>query len=77
MSESAGCPASRCSLRTGRRAGLVSFRLGDPVRAVSYLREHDVIVRSIPETQSIRVSCAFFNTTDEIDRLVELLGEGA
>lgn len=58
-------------------AGLVSFRLGDPVRAVTYLREHGVIVRSIPETQSIRVSCAFFNTTEEIDRLVELLGEGA
>jgi len=57
-------------------AGLVCFRVpGDGW--VSRLEERGVTVRWIPETRCLRASCAFFNTSDEVDRLVEALREGA
>ncbi len=64
------------------RAGLVCFRLEsldsegetDLDACVTYLAEHGVSLRAVGETRCLRVSCGFFNTEGEIDRLVELVG---
>lgn len=56
-------------------AGLVHVRLPgvDLDACVAVLQEHGVTIRSVPDTQALRVSCAFFNTPQEIDRLADLL----
>jgi selenocysteine lyase/cysteine desulfurase len=57
-------------------AGLVCFRLpGEDW--VARLHERGVTMRWIPQSRALRASCAFFNTSDEVDRLVEALREGA
>jgi L-cysteine/cystine lyase len=55
------------------RAGLVHFRLpgADLERCVAALAQHGVTIRSVADTQSLRVSCAFFNTHAELDGLLE------
>ena len=57
------------------RAGLVHVRLPgvDLEATVASLAAHGVTVRSVPDTSSLRISCGFFNTEAEIDRLAELL----
>jgi L-cysteine/cystine lyase len=62
------------------RAGLVCFRFAgdaDLDACVAYLDECGVSLRSVGETGCLRVSCGFFNTESELDRLVELLGRWA
>jgi L-cysteine/cystine lyase len=62
------------------RAGLVCFRFAadaDLDACVAYLVERGVSLRSVGETGCVRVSCGFFNTESELDRLVELLGRWA
>ncbi len=58
-------------------SGLVAFKFTDvDVSAcVAYLAEQSVAIRSIPDNGSLRISCGFFNTTEEIDRTVRLIGE--
>lgn len=57
------------------RAGLVHFRLdgADLDGLVAQLASEGVTVRSVSDTQSLRVSCGFFNTLSEIDRLVDVV----
>jgi len=57
------------------RAGLVHVRVPglDLEACVASFIEHGVTLRSVPETGSLRISCAFFNTEAEVDRLVDLL----
>jgi L-cysteine/cystine lyase len=53
------------------QAGLVSFRPeGDPVETVERLREQDVIVRELPGRNLIRVSCGYWTSEEDIDRLL-------
>jgi L-cysteine/cystine lyase len=54
------------------RAGLVCFRLGDAdlELAVAQLAAEGVTLRSVADTNALRVSCGFFNTSAEIDQLV-------
>src|ERR1051326_4222362 len=56
-------------------AGLVHVRLRelDFEACVGALAERGVTVRAVPDTQSLRVSCAFFNIRADIDRLVDAL----
>lgn len=56
----------------GQLAGLVSFSLPgtDPRALAGELERAGVVIRSIPGTGYLRVSCAFFTTTADIDTLV-------
>jgi selenocysteine lyase/cysteine desulfurase len=53
------------------QAGLVSFRPeGDPVETVDRLRAQDVIVRELPGRNLIRVSCGYWTSEDDLERLL-------
>jgi len=57
-------------------SGLVTFTLDgrDEVEVVKQLREkHNILIRNIPSMKSLRVSTGFYNTEEEIDRLVQAL----
>jgi L-cysteine/cystine lyase len=57
------------------RAGIVSFRVtGVSSRHfVEAARERDIDVQWIPERDLIRVSCGFYNSEDDLQRLCNLL----
>jgi L-cysteine/cystine lyase len=56
-------------------AGLVSFKVAgiEPVDLSRALHEQKIVLRSIPNLNFARVSTGFYNTEEEIDRLVELI----
>ncbi len=57
-------------------SGLVSFLLeGRDVKEVvkQLCNEHNIYIRDIPSTKSLRVSTGFYNTEAEIDTLVRAL----
>ena len=59
-------------------SGLVSFKLDghDVTEVVTYLRDkHNMYIRNIPTTKSLRISTGFYNTEEEIDKLVAALKE--
>jgi len=58
-----------------RMAGLVTFTVRDcdPQQLVEKLLERNVIVRWITHPYSVRLSAGFYNTEDDIERLVEAL----
>jgi len=59
-------------------SGLVSFKLEgyDDVEIVTYLRDkYNIYIRNIPSTKSLRISTGFYNTEEEIDKLVAALKE--
>ena len=64
--------AERFEVVTKRgQAGLVSFRPeGDPVETVERLRARDVIVRELPGRNLIRVSCGYWTSEQDIERLL-------
>ena len=56
--------------------GLLSFTLqgSDDALIVQKLREeHNVYVRNLPSTRAVRISTGFFNTEEDIDKLVAAL----
>ena len=59
-------------------SGLVAFKLEgrDDAEIVTYLRDkHNMYIRNIPSTKSLRISTGFYNTEEEIDKLVAALRE--
>jgi L-cysteine/cystine lyase len=53
------------------QAGLVSFRPeSDPVETVERLRARDVIVRELPGRNLIRVSCGYWTSESDLERLL-------
>jgi L-cysteine/cystine lyase len=53
------------------QAGLVTFRPeGDPVEVVERLRDRGVVVREISGRNVIRVSCGWWTSEDDLDRLL-------
>jgi L-cysteine/cystine lyase len=59
-------------------SGLVSFTLEgrDDAEVVTYLRDtYNMYIRNIPSTKSLRISTGFYNTEEEIDKLVAALQE--
>ena len=57
-------------------SGLVSFTLEgrDDAEIVTYLRDkYNMYIRNIPSTKSLRISTGFYNTEEEIDKLVAAL----
>jgi L-cysteine/cystine lyase len=57
------------------RAGIVSFRVAgvSSRRVVEAARERDIEVQCIPERDLVRVSCGFYNSEDDLQRLCNLL----
>ena len=56
------------------QAGLVTFEVeGDPEDVVAKLLVHDVVVRSVPGTNSLRASCGWWTSEDDIARLAKAL----
>lgn len=56
------------------QAGLVSFRPeGDPTELVASLREQGVVVREIPRRGLVRVSCGWWTSEEDLDRLLAAL----
>ena len=59
-------------------SGLVSFKLEgrDDAEIVTYLRDkYNMYIRNIPSTKSLRISTGFYNTEEEIDKLIIALKE--
>jgi L-cysteine/cystine lyase len=59
-------------------SGLIGFTLGelDVTEVVQKLHdEHNIYIRNIPSTNSLRVSTGFYNTEEEIDTLVQALAK--
>jgi L-cysteine/cystine lyase len=57
-------------------SGLLAFSLGDrdTKEVVKQLRdEHNIYIRDIPSRKTLRISTGFYNTEEEIDRLVQAL----
>ena len=53
------------------QATLVSFRpAGDPAETVQRLADRGVVVREIPGSGLIRVSCGYWTSDDDVDRLL-------
>ena len=53
------------------QAGLISFRPdGDATNVVERLREQGVIVRELPGRNLIRVSCGYWTSEDDLERLL-------
>ena len=58
------------------KSGLVSFLFAghDVKEVVKQLREqHNIYIRDIPSTKSLRISTGFYNTEEEIDKVIEAL----
>jgi L-cysteine/cystine lyase len=54
---------------------LISFRAeGDSAQVVARLYEQDVIVRDVPEQGWIRVSCGWWTSDSDLERLMQALG---
>ena len=58
-------------------ATLVSFRAEDPTGVVARLAAQDVQVREIPATGLVRVSCAWWTSDEDLERLVAGVRETA
>ena len=54
-------------------ATLVAFRAEDPTALVEKLAAADVVVREIPKTGLVRVSCGWWTNEDDLTRLVAAL----
>jgi L-cysteine/cystine lyase len=54
-------------------ANLVSFRAADPEATVARLAENGVIVRDLPSTGLVRVSCGWWTSDEDLNRLVAAL----
>ena len=54
-------------------ATLVAFRHEDPPTLVARLAEAGVVVREIPKTGLVRVSCGWWTSEDDLQRLAAAL----
>ncbi|MFP8956882.1 aminotransferase class V-fold PLP-dependent enzyme [Natrialbaceae archaeon A-CW3] len=54
-------------------SGLVTIDVDDPEETVERLADRDVVVRSLPYPEAVRVSVHAFNTRGDIDALLEAL----
>jgi selenocysteine lyase/cysteine desulfurase len=56
-------------------SGLVAFHLSgaDAAGYVARLAEQKIHIRGIPDNGALRISCGFYNTTDDIDRTIVAL----
>ncbi len=71
----AGVPDDRLLSPHEFESGLVTIDVDDPDATVERLAERDVVVRSLPHPNAIRVSVHAVSMEAEIDRLVDALAE--
>ena len=58
-----------------RQAGLISFApRGDAAEAAARLYEAGVVVRDVPGTGWLRVSCGWWTSDEDVERLLGALG---
>ncbi len=59
----------------GPQAGLITFNLEgyDPARVMTRLVEEEVILRFLTQPYALRISTGFYNTKEDIDRLISAL----
>jgi len=55
-------------------SGLVTLRDDDPAATVERLRDEGIVVRSIPDPATLRVSLHAFNTREDVDAVLDALG---
>ncbi len=55
------------------QAGLISFGAGDAAQAAARLYEAGVVVRDIPGTGWLRVSCGWWTNEDDVERMLNVL----
>jgi selenocysteine lyase/cysteine desulfurase len=68
-----GVPDDRLLSPRAYESGLVTIDVDDPEGTVERLGEGDIVVRSLPHPNGIRVSVHAVSTEAEVDRLVEAL----
>jgi selenocysteine lyase/cysteine desulfurase len=56
-------------------SGLVTFSVDDPEETVERIESSDIYVRSLPYPEAVRASVHVFNTAEEIDALLDAVGE--
>jgi L-cysteine/cystine lyase len=58
-----------------RTAGLISFRADgvEPARLVEFLAGRGIIIRRISELDCVRAAISFFNTEEEVEKLVKAI----
>ena len=62
-------------ITAAEQSTLVTFRpSGEAAETVERLREAGVIVREVPDTGWVRVSCGYWTNEDDLDRLLAALG---
>ena len=71
----AGIPADRLLSPHEYESGLVTIDVDDPEATVERLAADDIVVRSLPHPDAVRVSVHAVSTEAEIDRLIEGIGE--
>ncbi len=71
----AGVPADRLLSPRRYETGLVAIDVDDPEATVERLAADDIVVRSLPHPDAVRVSVHAVSTAAEVDRLVEALEE--
>jgi len=71
----AGIPADRLLSPHEYESGLVTIDVDDPEATVERLAADDIVVRSLPHPDAVRVSVHAVSTEAEIDRLIEGVGE--
>ena len=66
-----------CPSDSSLGSGLVTFAMDgkDPGHVVEALWERGIAARQVPNPEGIRLCTAFFNTEEEVQRVVEALGE--
>jgi selenocysteine lyase/cysteine desulfurase len=56
------------------QGGLISFNAGaDPAEVSARLYDAGVVVRFLPGTDLVRVSCGWWNSEDDLERLLAAL----
>jgi selenocysteine lyase/cysteine desulfurase len=60
-------------------SGLVAFRAegsdgSEGPELVARLSAEGITLRHVPDTDAVRISCGFFNTHEEVDRALALIG---
>lgn len=65
-------------LTPAEAAGLVTFEVEGvaPEAAVKALREQGIIARTVPDPSAVRLATGFYNTEEEIERVVAAVAEG-
>ncbi|MEF8852228.1 MAG: aminotransferase class V-fold PLP-dependent enzyme [Haloarculaceae archaeon] len=70
-----GVPDDRLLSPASPESGLVTVEVPDPEATVERLAAEGILVRALPSPDAVRASIHAVNTTGEVDRLVDALGE--